>query len=320
MLDEIIRIFKEKDDFISGEEMSRRLGITRAAVWKKIRSLREKGYKIQAAAARGYKLIKSPEFSVEELRTLVRREIGKEISFFETVDSTNTLAMRLAGSGALHGTVIIADHQTKGKGRLGRTWLSPPKSNIYMSIILEPKIAPKDATLLTIMAATACASAIRNTTGLEVKIKWPNDLMVGDKKLGGILTEIKSDPDRITLAVIGIGINVNIALKDFPLDVRSVASSIKEALGKTQSRTIIIAGILKEIERLYGILAGGGGKLLLAEWKQLSSTLGRKVTVTEGKDTFTGIAEDIDDAGRLKLKLSSGAMKAISAGDVTMLR
>ena len=272
-----------------------------------------------------------PGFSVEELRTLILPRpplekggrgnfIGREIVFRESVDSTNTLAMELAEKGALHGTVVIADSQLKGKGRLGRTWVSPPRSNVYMSVILRPEVEPGDATLLTIMAAIACATAVRNTTGLQVKIKWPNDMMVSDKKLGGILTEIKSDPDRIILAVIGIGVNVNIRRRDFPPDVRPIATSIREKLGKMQSRTFIIAEILKEIERWYKVLIKDGREPLLVEWKRLSSTLGRKVKVIVGRETFTGIAEDIDEEGMLMLRLSSGVLKKISAGDLTTLR
>lgn len=325
MFDRIIRMFKEKDGFVSGEEMSRRLGITRAAIWKKMKALREKGYVIEGSTAKGYRLIKTPEFSVEELKILVKGDFGKEIIFRESLDSTNTLAMELAEKGVSHGTVVIADRQLKGKGRLGRTWFSPPKGNIYMSVIVRPEIEPKDATLLTIMSAISCARAVRNSTGIEVKIKWPNDLMVSERKLGGILTEMKSDQDRIVFAVIGIGINVNSSLDAFPSDVRAVAASVIEELrekGYSQeiSRTQIIAAILNELERWFKVLIKGGRIQLINEWKKLSSTLGRKVKVVSGKDTFSGIAEDIDDEGMLILRLPSGGLKKISAGDVTMLR
>ena len=329
MFEGIVRMFKEKDGFISGEEMSRRLGITRAAFWKKIKALRERGYVIEGSTAKGYRLIKTPEFSVEELKILVKGDFGKEIIFHESIDSTNTLAMELAEKGVPHGTVVIADRQLKGKGRLGRTWFSPPKGNIYMSVIVRPEIEPKDATLLTIMSAISCARAVRNSTGIEVKIKWPNDLMVSERKLGGILTEMKSDQDRIVFAVIGIGINVNASLDAFPSDVRAAAASVIEELRKGKgikgdspeiSRTLIIAAILNELERWFKVLIKGGRIQLINEWKKLSSTLGRKVKVVSGKDTFSGIAEDIDDEGMLILRLPSGGLKKISAGDVIMLR
>ena len=329
MFEGIVRMFKEKDGFISGEEMSRRLGITRAAFWKKIKALRERGYVIEGSTAKGYRLIKTPEFSVEELKILVKGDFGKEIIFNESIDSTNRLAMELAEKGVPHGTVVIADRQLKGKGRLGRTWFSPPKGNIYMSVIVRPEIEPKDATLLTIMSAISCARAVRNLTGIEVKIKWPNDLMVSERKLGGILTEMKSDQDRIVFAVIGIGINVNASLDAFPVDVRAVAASVIEELRKGKgikgdspeiSRTLIIAAILNELERWFKVLIKGGRIQLINEWKKLSSTLGRKVKVVSGKDAISGIAEDIDDEGMLILRLPSGGLKKISAGDVIMLR
>lgn len=321
MLADIIRMFKEKDDYVSGEEMSRALGITRAGIWKRIEELRNKGYKIQASAAKGYKLVKSPEFSLEELEMLVQGDIGREIIFFKTIGSTNTAALELAEKGAPHGTVVIADRQAKGKGRLGRTWVSPPGSNIYMSVILRPEIEPKDATLLTIMTAVSCAKGVMKSTGLKAEIKWPNDLMISNKKLGGILTEMKSDPDGIVFAVIGIGINVNSkTTKDFPPDIQGIATSIREELGKIQSRTFIIAEILKETEHWYKVLLTEGRKPLFDEWKRLSSTLGRKVRVTAGDNVFTGVAEDIDKGGMLILRLPSGMLKKISSGDLTMMR
>ncbi|MBA3071357.1 MAG: biotin--[acetyl-CoA-carboxylase] ligase [Nitrospirae bacterium] len=328
MFDRIIRMFKEKDGFVSGEEMSRRFGITRAAIWKKIETLRERGYVIEGSTAKGYRLIKTPEFSVEELKILIKGDFGREIIFHESIDSTNTLAMELAEKGVSHGTVVIADRQLKGKGRLGRTWFSPPKGNIYMSVIVRPEIEPKDATLLTIMSAISCARAVRNSTGIEVKIKWPNDLMVSERKLGGILTEMKSDQDRIVFAVIGIGINVNACLDMFPDDIRAVATSVIEELREGKgikgcsleiSRTLIIAAILNELERWFKVLIKGGRIQLINEWKKFSSTLGRKVKVVSGKDSFTGIAEDIDDEGMLILRLPSGGLKKISAGDVIIM-
>ena len=312
---------------------------------------------IEGSTAKGCRLIKTPEFSVEELRALINpsrpplklrggeggvmsmeRIIGKEIIFHESLDSTNTLAMELAEKGLPHGTVVIADRQLKGKGRLGRTWVSPPEGNIYMSVIVRPEIEPKDATLLTIMSAISCSRAVRNSTGIEVTIKWPNDLMVSERKLGGILTEMKSGQDRIVFAVIGIGINVNASLDAFPPEVRSVAASVMEELrrkettplcpplarggwgGKEISRTLIIAAILSELEKWFKVLIKGGRIQLINEWKKLSSTLGKKVKVVSGKDTSLGIAEDIDDEGMLILRLPSGGLKKISAGDVIMLR
>src|SRR3990172_12206045 len=205
----IIRLLGGKDEFVSGEKISSELGITRTAVWKKIKLIRKDGFIIKAVPSRGYKLIKTPDLSTDDILAHVKGVFWKDVVFYHTVDSTNETASALSlRSDIQSGTVIVADAQTKGRGRLGRTWVSPPGMNIYMSIILRPEIRPGDATLLTVLAAVACANALREQSGLHVSLKWPNDLVVSDKKTGGILTEVRSDPDRIHVAIIGLGITV----------------------------------------------------------------------------------------------------------------
>ncbi len=215
---------------------------------------------------------------------------------------------------------MLADSQEKGKGRLGRFWISPSGVNIYMSIITRPEADPEDATLLTIMAAVGCTIALRRITDLNVSIKWPNDLMASDKKLGGILTEMKTCPGRVIFAIIGIGINVNVDIDVFPDDVKKIATSVKNETSKVYSRTEIIAEILNELDKWYKILKGMGKKILLTEWQRLTSTLGREVKVSVGKETFAGLAESLDDKGMLILRLMSGELKRISSGDLTILR
>jgi BirA family biotin operon repressor/biotin-[acetyl-CoA-carboxylase] ligase len=189
-----------------------------------------------------------------------------------------------------------------------------------MSIILKPEIEPKDATLLTVLAAVACTVALRKTSGIKVSIKWPNDLMFSEKKIGGILTEVRSEPDKIKLAIMGIGINVNIEKKDFPSEIRSIATSIKAETGEFHSRSRLIIQILKEIEGWHMAFKKRGRRVLLKKWRQFSSTIGRKVRVTIGEKTVSGLAEDIDDEGMLILTLQSGGSKRISSGDIAYLR
>ncbi len=246
--------------------------------------------------------------------------IGKNIIKLGTVDSTNAYAMDLAEKGAEHGTVVIAENQTKGRGRLGRTWVSPPGGNIYMSVILRPSIQLAEGTLLTIMAGVACCRALRNGTGIQVEIKWPNDLMVSGRKAGGILTEIKANAGNIVFAVMGIGINVNTSLEDFPSDVKETATSLRNEAAKEYPRDILVAGILGELEGCSDILAGGGKELILDEWRRLTTMLGRKVMAVLGDETLTGIAEDVDEQGMLLLRLPSGLLKKINTGDLTILR
>lgn len=236
-----------------------------------------------------------------------------------TVDSTNTVAMELGEKDAPHGTVVVADRQTKGRGRLGRSWISPA-GNIYMSILLRPALTPADAPLLTLTAAVACARALREASNLRVEIKWPNDLVITGKKLGGILTEMKSRGDRILFVAVGIGINLNSGVTDFPPELREAATSVSMETGKKISRTGLLQRVLEEIGLWYDALTKGETDRILDEWRHLSSTLGKSVRITAGNETFEGVAEALDGAGRLIVKSLSGIQKVINAGDVTMVR
>jgi len=256
---------------------------------------------------------------ISEIKTRLRGDIGREIFFHETIGSTNTVASEIAAK-TVEGAVVLADTQSKGKGRLGRVWVSPPGVNIYMSIILKPDIRPMDATLITIMSSVACATALRKVTGLNVTIKWPNDLIIQKEKLCGILTELKTERNKIIFAVAGIGINVNADINEFPEDVKYIATSLKNETGIVYSRTEIAAETLNEIDRWYKTLKVMDRDALLSEWKRLSSTLGREVMVVTGQGTLTGFALDLDSEGMLMIKLTSGEVKRISSGDVTIVR
>jgi len=325
----IIRLLKEKAGFISGENIASALKVSRTAVWKRINILRQKGYSIESSPTKGYRLTKSPDLSVEEIKVSLQKTIFKDIIYFEHIDSTNTAAIELASKGFQDGAVLIAEEQSQGKGRLGRKWLSPAGKNLYMSIILKPHMLPSDAAFLTLMSAVACASALRRLTSVPVSIKWPNDLMASDRKLGGILTEIKADMDRIIHAVIGVGININLDAEDMPDEIKETATSIKieqksrRANGQNSSdfsRTLVAIEILKEIDRWYNVLLNKGNIAIKDEWLQLSSTIGRAVKVTVMDTIFTGTAMGIDESGMLTLQLSDNSLKKISAGDVTIFR
>lgn len=321
MPENIIDLLKKNNDYYSGAKISAELGITRAAVWKKIIALRKKGFVIEAAPSKGYRLVEFPDLSEEYIKSGVKGNLWKEIFVYDRVGSTNELAMSLATKNDLWAnTVIIADSQEKGKGRLGRAWISQPGRNIYMSILLRPKLDTRDATMLTLLAAVSCAHAVKMVSSLPVLIKWPNDLILSGRKLGGILTEIRADIDKVSLAVIGIGINVNMEEKDFTDEIRSIATSIKEESGKYCSRNDLVIEILRQFERFYNILIKQGKRSLLVEWKTLSSTINKNVKVVIGDETVVGLAEDIDDNGMLILRLRSGLLRQISAGDITLLR
>jgi BirA family biotin operon repressor/biotin-[acetyl-CoA-carboxylase] ligase len=257
--------------------------------------------------------------TIDEIKTKIHGIIGREILFFETVSSTNTVALELAEK-ATEGTVVLADSQDKGRGRLGRIWISPSGVNIYMSIILRPQIKPKDGSLITIMSAVACAEAIRNVTGVKITTKWPNDLMIKNKKVGGILTELKTQQQKITSAIVGIGINVNTDVREFPVDMKQRATSLKNEAGVSYSREPIVAEILNEMDRWYKTLTTLEKEAILQAWKNLTSTLGRKVKIITPQETITGTAEAIDNEGMLIVRLPSGKSKRINSGDLKILK
>ncbi|MDA8170189.1 MAG: biotin--[acetyl-CoA-carboxylase] ligase [Nitrospiraceae bacterium] len=315
---------------IPGPELSRTLGITRSAVWKQITRLRQNGYKIDAGKG-GYGLVESPDLSAEELRLLLP---PVNIIYKKNLGSTNGLALslceKLGREGPAIAASVIADSQGAGRGRLGRSWQSPPGANIYMSIVFRPAMPPRRAPLLALAAGLASALAIRAQTGLDVRLKWPNDLMAGknsskrkSKKLGGILLELRSDPDNVLFAVAGIGINVNISRKDLPRNLKAKATSILAETGRKANRAALIASIHKElahwIERFRKNPEKAGAALLKA-YSGLSETIGKEILVhTEGK-TYKGTASGIDGEGRLLLRTKLGGRLTFSTGDVLKVR
>lgn len=321
MHSDILRLLKERSGFLSGEEISASLGITRAAVWKRISSLRKRGFVIEAVPSKGYRLLEVPDLSAEHILSQIREGFWKDVLFYDSLGSTNDTAMDLAVKGEIQpASVIIADTQHKGKGRLGRAWVSPPGLNIAMSLVVRPAIPPMEAGLLTILAAVSCASALRRVTGLPVAIKWPNDLLLSERKVGGILTETRSSPDSIDLAVIGIGINVNSERLDFPEEFREMVTSLREEAGKRLRRSDIVVSVLSEFAHFCGMLGESGRASLLEEWRRMSSTIGRRVMVVAAKETFTGLAEGIDEDGVLMVRLPGGVVRRVSAGDVIHVR
>ena len=318
--DNISEVLKENGGFLSGTYIASRLGVTRAAVWKAIRLLKKDGYLIESSPAKGYRLQQSPDLCISDLRRIIPPSsgIGHEILFFESVSSTNTVAMEMAAQGCAEGTIVMAETQTAGKGRLGRSWISPAGKNLYMSIVLRPAMSPRDATALTLLSAVACASAIRSSSSVAVTIKWPNDIIVGNLKLGGILTEIKADIDRITHAVVGIGINVNLTIADMSDRIKAIATSVIDQTGEPSSRTELAGEVIKEFDKWYGLLMTKGKQVIIDEWLALSSTIGKHVLVSSGKVHLEGSAEGIDDEGLLILKLADGTYRKVSAGDVTI--
>jgi BirA family biotin operon repressor/biotin-[acetyl-CoA-carboxylase] ligase len=320
--EEILKLLKKNPDtYVSSGEICQNLLVTRAAVWKQIQSLREEGYIIEARPRRGYRLLQSPDRLYpteirEGLSTLVMGQ--KKIIYFPTLVSTNDLAWSEAQGGCPEGTLVVAEEQTGGKGRLGRSWHSPYGQGLFFSLVLRPLVNPQEVARVTMLAAVALASAIGEVTGLTVGIKWPNDLLVDGKKVSGILAEMQGDQDRVNFLIMGAGINVNHQLEDFPEELRPVATSLKLAGGQRVERVRLLQACLEAFEHWYFLWLEQGFAPVLARWKELSVTLNRAVRASTLKETWEGWAQDVDEDGALLLRLPNGEMQKLATGEVSL--
>ena len=307
--------------FLSGEEISRSLGMTRQALWKHIEKLRDMGYSIEAVPHLGYKLLSVPDkIVVSEVKWKLKTEvIGRHIHYFESVGSTNNIAYKMAEEGAPEGTVVIANEQTKGKGRLGRVWDSPADTGVYLSCILRPNIAPNEVPEITLVTAVSVVKAIRKFSGVQALIKWPNDILISDKKSGGILTELKAETDKINFVILGIGININTVASELPGGATSVKKETKSSTDL--SRVEFVKILLTELENEYAKFREKGFSSIRNDWKSLSCTIGRYVSVSTGEEKkFNGKAIDVDAKGALIVKSDSGEERTFLSGDVTLIR
>lgn len=299
MANRLTQILEEEPGrFISGEAISHRLGLTRAAVWKQVRLLRSRGYEIEGARGEGYRLLGRPDLlQADDLfARLPEKSLCSRFEYFPVTDSTNARAMALAEQGAPHGTVVCADAQTAGRGRLGRKWISPPGLNIYMTVILRPAIEPMLAPRLTLVTAVALAQGVEDASGLSCALKWPNDLYIGGRKAGGILAEMAADPDIVRHVAIGIGLNVNAVESDFPDEIRDRATSIRIESGRRVFRVDVLAAFLERLDAAYRAFMSGGFEALLPEWERRSLLDGKRVHLRNGIEstwgTAIGVAED----------------------------
>jgi BirA family biotin operon repressor/biotin-[acetyl-CoA-carboxylase] ligase len=306
--------------FISGEDLARKCGISRTMVWKHIKALEREGFGIEAVPSQGYRIISVPDIlRLKDIRHGLRtKAIGKEIHFSQELTSTNTLAMGLAADGVPEGTVVIAETQTSGKGRLGRKWISP-KGNLYLSVVLRPNIPIHKAPLITLTGAVAVASAIRTTSGLEAGIKWPNDILISGKKVCGLLTEMSAEQDRIRHIVLGIGVDVNMEMGELPPDVRSLSTTLAAEAGAKINRTALLQQVLRDLERWYQKFLANDGDVL-DEWKKLNITVGNRITVSGAGEALNGLAQGVDSDGRLIMRLDNGTVRTLAAGDVTIVK
>ena len=317
--EKILRLFRARNsDYLSGEELSQELGISRTAIWKHIQALRALGYRIDAATSRGYRLLSVPqELIADEIRSrLSTRVIGREIICHEQLASTNLTAMELGEAGAIEGLVIIAEQQTAGKGRLGRRWESPASVNLYLSVLLRPAMPPWEVPRLTFLSAVAAARALQDVTGLKVEVKWPNDLLVNGRKIAGLLNEMSAESDAVHHVVLGIGLNINMTAEQFPPDLRYPATSVRLEKGSSTSRLDVVVALLEHFDRLYAEFQSCGMKPIRQAWQELFAMLGNRVRVELGAASLTGVVAGIDEEGALLLQLPDGKIEKILAGDV----
>jgi len=306
---------------VSGAQLAEQLAISRAAIWARIEVLRQAGYEIEAGPHFGYRLVHSPDaLHADDLlaRLGPTRVVGRDIRVFEETTSTNDVIEKLARDGVKEGVVVFAESQTKGRGRLGRKWVSPTHQGLWFSILLRPSLRPQEATQLTVASATALRRAIKNVTGLSAEIKWPNDLLIGGKKIVGILTEMNAEVDCVRHIILGIGVDVNQDAADFPAELSKIATSLKVAAGATICRAELATAMLQELDVDYARICSGKFAELADEWETGCTTIGKNVSVQMGSRLIRGCAEALDDDGALLVRTEHGHLERIIGGDVTL--
>jgi BirA family biotin operon repressor/biotin-[acetyl-CoA-carboxylase] ligase len=317
----ILSALRLNPDGVSGAQLAEELAISRAAVWSRIEELRAAGYDIEAGPHFGYRLVSSPDaLHADDLLARLggAKIIGRDIQVFEETTSTNDVVEKLARDGVREGVVVFAESQTKGRGRLGRVWMSPTHKGLWFSILLRPELRPQAATQLTIASATALRRAIKSVTGLLPDIKWPNDLLIGGKKVAGILTEMSAEPDRVRHVILGIGVDVNLEAGEFPAELKKIATSLRIEAGEKISRAELATAILQELEKDYARVIGGKFASLADEWEAGCATIGKQVSVQTGAQLVRGRAEALDDDGALLVRTEHGHLERVIGGDVTV--
>ncbi len=312
---------RNKDKYISGEDLSKGLNVSRTSVWKHINKLKKEGYIIESSTNKGYMLMETPDtlYPAEIKRLLNTKIIGKEIVFIESVDSTNNHGKRLCEKGFIEGTLIIAEEQTTGRGRLGREWVSPKGEGIWISILLKPNIKPEEASQITILTAYAVAKSIRELLDVDAMIKWPNDIVIGGKKVCGILTEMGGEIDVINYLIVGIGINANIEERFFIENGLSTATSLRLIKGEPIDRKVLLSKVIKNFEQLYiDFIKTSNIESILNNYRKMSATLDKEIKVTYNKEEIEGKAIDINNSGQLIVKLRNGNIIELASGEVSV--
>jgi BirA family biotin operon repressor/biotin-[acetyl-CoA-carboxylase] ligase len=302
---------------ISGERIAKEIGVTRSTVWRWVERLREVGVRVKGKPTTGYFLERVPDILTPDLirQQLKGSMFGKRIHHFFRTDSTNRVALDLGYANEPEGAVVLAEEQTGGRGRAGRSWHSERATGIYVTLLLRPKISPVQAPLLTMMAGLSAHVAIQAQTGLQPDVKWPNDLMLNGKKVGGILTEMHAETTLVRFVIVGIGINVN--QEKFPAELSGIATSLRAETGKNQSRLELLARLLREFESDYNRFLREGSTHITEQFAKVSSyARGKKVRVTNGNESYVGVTAGLRPEGLLQIQREDGSVTTVLAGDV----
>jgi BirA family biotin operon repressor/biotin-[acetyl-CoA-carboxylase] ligase len=303
---------------ISGARIAREIGVSRSMVWQWVKRLRELGVRVKGHPGTGYFLEKVPDILTPDmLRQRLKGSVfGKRIYHFFKTDSTNRVALELGHAGEPEGAVVLAEEQTAGRGRAGRAWRSDRAAGIYVTLLLRPKLSPVQAPLLTMMAGLSAYAAIQAHTGLAPDLKWPNDLLLRGKKVGGILTEMHAEPSQVRFVIVGIGLNVN--QEEFPGELATTATSLRMETGKFESRLEVLVRLLREFENDYNLFLREGPAGVTQKFEAVSSfARGKRVRVTSGAASYTGTSAGLGPEGLLMVQRDDGQLVTVISGDVT---
>lgn len=314
------RLFAAQGEPVSGQDIADEFGLSRTAIWKYIKELEEEGYEIGSQRKKGYFLIEAPDLVnaaniSEQLETTA---YGRRVKYFKTCLTTQTIAHKEAQSGAADGTLIISEEQTAGKGRLARPWVSSSGRGIWMSLIIRPELAPQQAPQLTLVAAVAIVRAIEEVADIQPVIKWPNDILLNGKKITGILTELQADPDRVKAIILGIGVNANQQLEDFPEELHSIATSLLMETGKKVDRAKLVAKIMQYVEQYTALYVEKGFAPIKLLWESYATITGKRIRANMVKESVDGVALGISEDGRLELQLDDGTIRGIYSADIEL--
>lgn len=317
MKNAILEKLKQSIEYISGEELSKYFSVSRTAVWKHINQLRKDGYNIESSSRKGYRLAGSPDLlDGRELQIPKGQVIGSKVVYFEEIDSTNNYAKKIAHEGCPHGTIVVAEKQTSGRGRVGREWKSSNSEGLWFSLVLRPDLEPENVQIVTLAASIAVIEGISDLQGIVCGIKWPNDIILDNCKLGGILTELSAEPGHVNFVVVGIGININQDANAFDEEIRHKATSLRIHTGAYIPRVKVLGSILTRFEEIYKIMLQGNTQEIINRWSKYSVTLGKEVRLSIKEEEYIGTAQNIAFDGKLVVKCNDGIVREISAGEI----